>query len=119
MRGWTCGSSMVKRAPPPAAFAAVMVPPSACMILRQIASPRPVPPAPFFVRLDWTNEIETSEGCGTTFRLVFALPGKPANAQRPDSEPPGQARPKSILVVDDDPLLLKSHARTGCSQPAA
>jgi PAS domain S-box-containing protein len=53
-------------------------------------------------------EIDSVERRGTTMRLIFpAVPGTAAQVSQPDESvmPP---RPMRILVVDDDPLLLKS-----------
>jgi signal transduction histidine kinase/ActR/RegA family two-component response regulator len=51
-------------------------------------------------------EIESELGRGTTLRLVFPKTTAPASPQRPLHERPlGALR---LLVVDDDPLLLKS-----------
>jgi signal transduction histidine kinase/ActR/RegA family two-component response regulator/HAMP domain-containing protein len=52
-------------------------------------------------------EIESAPGKGTTIRLVFAAPsGLPPARQ--DAPQEGPLRRLDILVVDDDPLLLKS-----------
>jgi CheY-like chemotaxis protein len=52
-------------------------------------------------------EIESAPGRGTTLRLVFPVPAvEPASADPPAPQAP--AVPLSVLVVDDDPLLLKS-----------
>jgi CheY-like chemotaxis protein len=53
-------------------------------------------------------EIESAPGQGTTMRLVFpAIPGdEPAAAETPGTARP--PRPMRILVIDDDPHLLKS-----------
>lgn len=52
-------------------------------------------------------EIESAPGSGTTVRIVFALPsaitGTPETS--PGSSMPGRMR---LLLVDDDPVLLKS-----------
>lgn len=52
-------------------------------------------------------EIESAVGQGTTVRLIFAIPTTPV----PDfasSTTPSVLPPVRILVVDDDPLVLKS-----------
>ncbi|MBW8890118.1 MAG: response regulator [Fibrobacteres bacterium] len=51
-------------------------------------------------------EIESAPGAGTTFRLLFPLPAAPVaeTARKIPTLPP----PMRMLVIDDDPLLLKS-----------
>jgi PAS domain S-box-containing protein len=54
-------------------------------------------------------EIDSEPGRGTTFRLIF--PGNSASSEKTPTSAaaPGRAvAPLRILVVDDDPLLLKS-----------
>jgi PAS domain S-box-containing protein len=52
-------------------------------------------------------EIESAAGAGTTMRLRFAIPTVPAvGAVAPASS--GAVLPQRILIVDDDPLVLKS-----------
>jgi len=52
-------------------------------------------------------EIESELGKGTTVRLSFAVPAVAVDAGQPSL--PGEApRPRRILVVDDDPLVLKA-----------
>jgi CheY-like chemotaxis protein len=53
-------------------------------------------------------EIDSAPGLGATVRLAFNAAPEPATSMR--SAPPDYARPVRlrILVVDDDPLLLKS-----------
>ena len=52
-------------------------------------------------------EIDSAPGRGTTVRLVFPVPAvEPASADPPRSQVP--AARLSVLVVDDDPMLLKS-----------
>jgi len=52
-------------------------------------------------------EIESAAGIGTTMRLSFAIPTVPAvGAVAPASA--GALPPQRILIVDDDPLVLKS-----------
>jgi PAS domain S-box-containing protein len=52
-------------------------------------------------------EIESAAGAGTTMRLRFAIPTVPAvGAVAPASA--GAVPPQRILIVDDDPLVLKS-----------
>ena len=53
--GLASGSSTVNTAPPSGRFCAQTRPWCAAIISRQMASPRPVPPAPGLVRRDWTN----------------------------------------------------------------
>ena len=54
-------------------------------------------------------EIESVVGKGTVMRLIFPIPasptGDPASAVAPLTQVPTRLR---ILVVDDDPLLIKS-----------
>jgi len=52
-------------------------------------------------------EIESAAGEGTTMRLSFAIPTTPA-AAAVASATVGTVPPLRILVVDDDPLVLKS-----------
>jgi CheY-like chemotaxis protein len=52
-------------------------------------------------------EIESAVGAGTTMRLSFAVPTTPA-AVPAASAAAGTVPPLRILVVDDDPLVLKS-----------
>jgi PAS domain S-box-containing protein len=52
-------------------------------------------------------EIESAPGKGTTVRVSFAVPATVAESQEAGSAYP-VAPPSRILVVDDDPLLLKS-----------
>ncbi|HEY3730730.1 MAG TPA: CHASE3 domain-containing protein, partial [Steroidobacteraceae bacterium] len=52
-------------------------------------------------------EIESELGKGTTMRLVFPAQTAPAVAALPASAP-GEVPPQRILIVDDDPLVLKS-----------
>jgi PAS domain S-box-containing protein len=52
-------------------------------------------------------EIESELGKGTTVRLSFAVPAVAVDAGQPSL--PGEApKPRRILVVDDDPLVLKA-----------
>jgi CheY-like chemotaxis protein len=51
-------------------------------------------------------EIESEPGAGTTMRLVFA--GPPASTAAQAVEPMPAVGPLRILLIDDDPLLLKS-----------
>ncbi len=53
-------------------------------------------------------EIETAAGSGTTMRLSFAIPATPAIAAAVAPATRGAAPPLRILIVDDDPLVLKS-----------
>ena len=52
-------------------------------------------------------EIESAVGQGTTMRLAFAIPATPAVAAAPPTTV-SAVPPLRILVVDDDPLVLKS-----------
>ena len=52
-------------------------------------------------------EIESAVGKGTTMRLKFPIPVTPAVAAA-SSTVPGVVPPQRILIVDDDPLVLKS-----------
>jgi signal transduction histidine kinase/CheY-like chemotaxis protein len=54
-------------------------------------------------------EIESAPGKGTTVRLCFLLPADaPASALKPGAVSPAAPSPLRILLVDDDPLVLKS-----------
>jgi CheY-like chemotaxis protein len=57
-------------------------------------------------RHDAELQIESEPGKGTTMRLLFASARKPASAS--NSGAPQPVRPLRILIVDDDPLLLRS-----------
>ncbi len=57
-------------------------------------------------RHDATLEIESEPGKGTTVRLSFA-PAAGATDASPRSQPP-TVNARRILIIDDDPLLLKS-----------
>jgi len=52
-------------------------------------------------------EIESAVGKGTTMRLKFPIPVGPAVAAA-SSTVPSHVPPQRILIVDDDPLVLKS-----------
>ncbi len=52
-------------------------------------------------------EIESAAGIGTTMRLSFAIPTVPA-VGAVASASAGAVPPQRILIVDDDPLVLKS-----------
>jgi len=52
-------------------------------------------------------EIESTVGVGTTMRLRFAVPTKPVVGAI-TSTAPSAVSPQRILIVDDDPLILKS-----------
>jgi PAS domain S-box-containing protein len=52
-------------------------------------------------------EIDSAVGRGTTVRLRFAVESAPASG-KPDSGPARVPRPLKILVVDDDPLVIRS-----------
>jgi PAS domain S-box-containing protein len=51
-------------------------------------------------------EIDSELGRGTTMRLLF--PRAPVGAAASERGPPEKPRPLRILLVDDDPLLLRS-----------
>jgi CheY-like chemotaxis protein/anti-sigma regulatory factor (Ser/Thr protein kinase) len=51
-------------------------------------------------------EIETTQGVGTTVRLLFPLPAAPV--AEPSRKVPIIPPPMRILIIDDDPLILKS-----------
>jgi signal transduction histidine kinase/PAS domain-containing protein/ActR/RegA family two-component response regulator len=53
-------------------------------------------------------ELESAPGRGTTVRLIFPVPEKAAAAREPLNEPAPSRQHLRILVVDDDPLLIKS-----------
>jgi signal transduction histidine kinase len=53
-------------------------------------------------------EIESAPGRGTTVRLSFAIPGVVAGTRRSSGPTYPVPAPSRILLVDDDPLLLKS-----------
>jgi signal transduction histidine kinase len=53
-------------------------------------------------------EIESELGRGTTVRLSFPAPASVAAAPLPNTAVPAMPAPLRILVIDDDPLLLKS-----------
>jgi len=53
-----------------------------------------------------TLEVESEPGRGTLIRLSFAVMSRPAAApEHVHPEPPG---PRRMLIIDDDPLLLRS-----------
>jgi PAS domain S-box-containing protein len=52
-------------------------------------------------------EIESAAGAGTTMRLRFAIPTMPAVGEVVPASA-GAVLPQRILIVDDDPLVLKS-----------
>jgi signal transduction histidine kinase/ActR/RegA family two-component response regulator/uncharacterized membrane protein affecting hemolysin expression len=51
-------------------------------------------------------EIETAPGAGTTIRLRFPLPASPV--AEPSRQIPTLPPPMRLLIIDDDPLILKS-----------
>jgi len=53
-------------------------------------------------------EIESAVGKGTTVRLSFAIPTTPAAGAAVSATTASAVPPQRILVVDDDPLVLKS-----------
>ena len=56
-------------------------------------------------------DIDSAPGRGTTVRLSFPVPAVlPASSA--EEPPPGPARRLRILIVDDDPVLLRSLAET-------
>ena len=53
-------------------------------------------------------EIESAPGAGTTMRLKFPLPASPVTETKPSPEVFRLPPRLRILIVDDDPLLIKS-----------
>ncbi|HSI11407.1 MAG TPA: response regulator [Chthoniobacter sp.] len=53
-------------------------------------------------------EIESAPGEGTTMRLIFPVPGGAATPSSAAFVPTAPATSLRLLVVDDDPLLIKS-----------
>jgi PAS domain S-box-containing protein len=56
-------------------------------------------------------DVESAPGAGSTFRLWFpAVPGSPAQDAAPGAESarPARARGRTVLLVEDEPLLLES-----------
>ena len=53
-------------------------------------------------------EIESALGRGTTIRLSFATPASEIAAVTTPSRPSAKPSPMRVLIVDDDPVLLKS-----------
>lgn len=53
-------------------------------------------------------EIASSEGAGTTVRLLFPVAQDVVDERAPASEPAKLMSPLKVLIVDDDPLLRKS-----------
>jgi PAS domain S-box-containing protein len=51
-------------------------------------------------------EIDSELGRGTTMRLLF--PRAPVGVAASENGPPAKPRPMRVLLVDDDPLLLRS-----------
>ena len=52
-------------------------------------------------------EIESEPGRGTTVRLAFVVPSTIA-VEAPVPKRPGRVAPMRILIIDDDPVLLRS-----------
>jgi PAS domain S-box-containing protein len=52
-------------------------------------------------------EIESEPGRGTTVRLAFVVPSTIA-AEAPVPKPPRRVAPMRVLIIDDDPVLLRS-----------
>jgi len=63
-------------------------------------------------RHDAEIEIESEHGAGTKIRLLFPLPAVPVRVPPPPEAAPLVPIPRRVLVVDDDPVLLKSLAET-------
>jgi len=57
-------------------------------------------------------EIDSEPGRGTTIRLFFPLTAVPAGATATTLEQLKPAPPSRILVIDDDPIVLKSLSET-------
>lgn len=53
-------------------------------------------------------ELESEVGRGTTFRLLFSIPREAEKEPNPYAIPTSLPSPLRLLIVDDDPLLLKS-----------
>jgi CheY-like chemotaxis protein len=53
-------------------------------------------------------DIESEPGCGTTARLSFALPATAARDPEQVFTVPRMRASLNLLIVDDDPILLKS-----------
>jgi len=53
-------------------------------------------------------EIDSAVGKGTTFRMSFPIPQTPATESRPDKGGFTIPSRRRILIIDDDPLLIKS-----------
>ena len=53
-------------------------------------------------------EIESAVGQGTTVRLTFTVPSTTTVQSNQSSTPPGVLESQRILMIDDDPLVLKS-----------
>jgi hypothetical protein len=53
-------------------------------------------------------QIESAPGAGTTFRLIFPVLSAPHTPGEPIAVPLRALQPSRILVVDDDPIILKS-----------
>lgn len=63
-------------------------------------------------RHDGTMEIDSAPGLGTTVRLLFPLPATAVELPAAAAAEPVSAVRRRVLVVDDDPVLLKSLADT-------
>ena len=53
-------------------------------------------------------EIDSARGRGTTMRVLFAIPEKPADVPLTGDYRPAMPARLRLLIVDDDPVLLKS-----------
>jgi signal transduction histidine kinase/NO-binding membrane sensor protein with MHYT domain/ActR/RegA family two-component response regulator len=59
-------------------------------------------------RHDADVEIDSVVGCGTTVRLSFPVPATPPSVSAVPAPAEAPTRRLRILIVDDDPLMLKS-----------
>ncbi|HYR58347.1 MAG TPA: ATP-binding protein, partial [Chthoniobacteraceae bacterium] len=58
-------------------------------------------------RLQAGLEIESAQGRGTTVRLVFSAPAS-TRAAAPSSGPPALPRPRRVLLIDDEPAIVRA-----------